>query len=65
MPQLSNDEMIELTDEDKQLIKAIGYKVCADFLGVTNNYLRGLCSKGVRRIRRTHLQRIEQISTEE
>lgn len=63
MPVLVNDEMVPLEDEDKQLIREIGYKECADLLGKTRDYLRGLCSKGDRTIRRTDLEKIRRYNS--
>ena len=59
MPRIYNDVMVELTPEDKSLIKKIGYDKCASILGKSEDYIRGLASKGKRKMRQTDLEKLD------
>ena len=64
MPRLANDRMVPLDDEDKDFIREIGYKEIAEYLGKTDTYIRGLCSKGDRLIRETDLIKVRRLTQE-
>jgi len=64
MPKIVGDEMIVLSREDKQMIKNLGYDECADVIAKTPSYIRGLCSKGERRMRKSDIERIRAIRYE-
>lgn len=55
MPKIVNDEMVELPEDIKKVIKRIGYNDCARLLGKTPSYMRCLAAKGDKLIRRSDL----------
>ena len=59
MPKVINDEMIEIPEEMKKVMRRIGYDECSRLLAKTESYVRSLCSKGYKRIRRSDLDIIE------
>jgi len=65
MPKIIGDQMVELTQEDKTLIREIGYQEVADMLGLTAPYIRSLCSSSKdpqvkRKMRESHINLIRQ-----
>ena len=64
MPVIVGDEMIVLSKDDKQMIRKLGYEECADLTAKTPGYIRGLCSKGVRKMRLSDLNKIKSIRYE-
>jgi hypothetical protein len=54
------DQMVLLPEAMKLKIKKMGYEETARLLKLTSGYMRHLASKGKKRIRKTHLQKIEQ-----
>ena len=46
MPRVINDQMVDLAEEDKDLIRDVGYKECAIITRKTESYMRSLASKG-------------------
>lgn len=64
MPKIVGDEMVILSRDDKQMIKKLGYDECADLIAKTPGYVRGLCSKGERKMRLSDIDTIRSIRYE-
>jgi len=64
MPKIVGDEMVVLTRDDKQMIKHLGYEECADLIAKTPGYVRGLCSMGERKMRKSDIDAIRAIRYE-
>jgi hypothetical protein len=64
MPKIVGDEMVVLSRDDKQMIRKLGYDECADLIAKTSGYVRGLCSKGERKMRKSDIEAIRQIRFE-
>lgn len=60
MPRLrtGSDVMVELEEDDKKLIRKIGYERCAELLDKSEHYLRGLASRGKRKMRLTDIEKL-------
>jgi hypothetical protein len=50
--------MVILTDDDKKILKRIGYDECAKIIKKSKHYIRGLASKGDRRMRKSDLDKL-------
>lgn len=61
MPKIVNDEMVVLQNKDKIMIKRMGYDECAEILQKTTGYIRGLASKGERKMRKTDLELLKEV----
>ena len=46
--------MVICTEEMKKKIRSLGYERASALLGRSESYLRSLCSKGVKKIRKSH-----------
>jgi hypothetical protein len=62
MPLLANDKMVLLDDEDKKFIKDIGYQEISEYLNLSRDYIRGLCSKGDRYMKNRDLILINKLT---
>jgi hypothetical protein len=61
VPKVVNDEMVEMPEDLKRAIRRIGYADCARMIAKSESFVRGICSKGEKRIRRKDLDILEHI----
>ena len=59
MPKVVNDEMVEVPEDLKRAIRQIGYADCARMIAKSESFVRSICSKGEKRIRRQELDVLE------
>jgi len=61
MPKVINDTMVNLNNNDKLMIRRIGYRECADLLCKSEGYIRYLTSKGEKRMRESELEMLRRV----
>lgn len=59
MPRVVNDDMVEVPEDIKRIIRRMGYSNCARLICKSESYLRSLSSKGLKKIRRSDLKIID------
>ncbi len=63
MPRVVNDEMVEVPEDIKRAVRRMGYAECARLIAKSESFMRSICSKGEKRIRRQELDILEQTVT--
>jgi hypothetical protein len=59
LPKVVNDDMIEVPEDMKKIIRRIGYANCARLICKSESFVRSVASKGKKRMRRTELEIID------
>ena len=59
MPKVTDDIMLEMSNDDKILIKKIGYYKAARATGKSESYMRYMASKGTKLIRQMDLEKLK------